>query len=365
MSAVQNQKQNADKSMSPYISIIFANRNDEYTTDQNERITKFIEFYSHYNKKYSGLFEFIICDWNPPKERKPLRDAYPWDRLGNVIHLLVPNEIHSELCPDNSRPILDYIGRNACIRRASAPFVLVINQDIFLSSSILEFLSRKCLSQNYFYRADRCDFEFNYQDGFDQWDQFDQYAKERVINKHIRPLKITENMSPTINKETFDNIYTKKRHSEYKVGNIIYSDFYSYIRSSYGLFFRFVHLFKPSINEFYKRFFLHTNASGDFLIASKKAFHDVHGFVETHRFYMHLDSYMCVQLFAAGYKQAILTHNHTVFHSHHSRSVREGRPESMGYHEHAKIFSSICIGKSLYKINDASWGLRDLNITQF
>jgi len=349
--------------MTPYISVVLANRNDEYTSDQKARITKFIEFYSYYNKKYRGLFEFVICDWNPPNERTPLKDAYEWDQLGHVTHLVVPSEIHSKLCPDNSRPILDYIGRNTCIRRSSAPFILVINQDIFLSSSILEFLSKKCLSESYFYRADRCDFEFNYEEDFADWDHFDEYAKKRVIKKHIRPLSNKEEMSPSINEITFETIYTTKKLLEYKVGNVIYSDFYNHVRSTYNLGYKLLRLFNCHVNTCYKRFFLHTNASGDFLIAPKKAFYDVHGFVETYHFYMHLDSYMCLQLFAAGYKQAILSFPHTVFHSHHSRSAREGRPESMEYQGHAKVFDDICLSKSSYKINQDSWGLRDANLT--
>lgn len=343
--------------MNPYIAVVFANRNDGYTLDQEKRIRKFIEYYSYYNEKYDGLFEFIICDWNPPVEKKPLRDAYNWDDLGYVSHLTVSSEIHRQLCPDNSRPILDYTARNVCIRRASAPFILVINQDIFLSSSILEFLSRRALSDQYFYRADRCDFEFDYDQDFKDWAIFDEYAKKRALYKHIRPTSYNKPMSQELNSADFDRIYTQKKQTEYKLNTIIYSDFYSYFRKIYNGYYNLLRCFNRQKDGYFQKFFLHTNASGDFLIAPKKAFYDVNGFVETYRFYMHLDSYICIQLFSAGYKQAILAHPHTVFHSHHSRSAREGRSESMGYLDHTREWDQICLGKRSYKINPESWGL--------
>jgi hypothetical protein len=338
--------------MSPYISIIFANRNDGYTKDQEARIRAFIDFYAYYDRIYPDLFEFIICDWNPPEERPSLENQFAWDKLSRVIHLVVPREVHLKLCPDNSRPILDYTARNTCIRKASAPFILVINQDIFLSASILKFLSQRSLSEKYFYRADRCDFAFNYEEGFTAWDRFDQYAKKNALKKHIRPSSPKKEMSLPVDEKTYASVFTRRKFFEYKVGNIVYSDFYALAK----------HLFRLGRRStpLYKRFFLHTNASGDFLLASRRAFYDVHGFVETHQFYMHLDSYMCMQLFAAGYKQAILALPYVVFHSDHSRSAREGRPESMTYNEHVKIWGEICMGNRSCKINPDSWGLKNL-----
>lgn len=348
--------------MNPYLSVVFVNRNDQYTPDQKQRITKFIEFYSYYNKKYDGLFEFIICDWNPPPDKTPLKEAYPWEELGNVTHFTVPRAVHDELCPDQSRPILDYIGRNACVRRSSAPFILVINQDIFLSSSILKFLSKRRLSEKHFYRADRCDFVFDYEDNFHAWDKFDAYAQNTAIYRHIRPLSIKDAMSHSIQKGEFNAIFTQKKPFEHKINSIIYSDFYTYIRKLYNFYHRTSTFFGHSIEKYYRRFYLHTNASGDFLITPKKAFFDVHGFVESSTFYMHLDSYMCFQLFAAGYKQAILAYEHTVFHSHHSRSGREGRSESMEYKEHEQIFDQLCLGTRTYQFNSTSWGLRNYQL---
>ena len=223
------------KNLEPYISIIFVNRNDLYTSDQINRVKAFIEFYSFYDKKYPNLFEFLICDWNPLQDRKSLKDQYDWTQLSLVKHLVVSPEIHSSLCPDNSHPILDYTGRNACIRRASAPFILVINQDIFLSSSILDFLAKRMLSEKYFYRADRCDFEFDYKEGFSHWENFDTYAIKNVTQKHIRPKTAKSPMSLQVNSENFNKVYTHATFFERKVNGVIYSNCYSFpLNSSFG-----------------------------------------------------------------------------------------------------------------------------------
>lgn len=343
-----------NKNVTPYLSIAFANRNDQYTTDQSDRINAFIQYYVFLETIYPDLFEFVVCDWNPPSDKQSLKDAYPWELLKRVKHLVVSPELHHKLCPDQSRPILDYVARNACIRRASAPFILITNQDIFPSLSIFEHLAKRNLSKKYFYRADRCDFDLDYSREID-WIHFEDEAKAHVREKHIRPLSSLTAMSFPVNPKTFNKVYTQRTLLEIKKNKMIYSGFYSLLRKLDSLL---------PLNKLpsYKDYFLHTNASGDFLIASQEAFHKIHGSIETNTFYMHLDSYLCVQLFAAGYRQAIFTYPHTVYHSHHSREGREGRSESMTYHEHREVFDKICSGKQSYSFNPPTWGLADYSL---
>lgn len=342
-----------NKEVSPYISVAFANRNDQYTKDQADRINAFIQYYVHLETIYPDLFEFVICDWNPPPDKKSLKDQYPWEQLKHVKHLVVSPELHKKLCPDQSRPILDYTARNACIRHASAPFVLITNQDIFPSSSVIQFLSKRKLSKKYFYRADRCDFDFDYHQKMD-WSHFDEYAQSHVREVHLRPTNPFTGMSFPINPRTFHEVYSLRKAFEIKKKGIIYSNIYSYLRKLNVLY------SKKLVS--FKNYFLHTNASGDFLIASKEAFDKVHGCVETNAFYMHLDTYICVQLFAAGYHQAILSHPHAIFHSHHSREGREGRSESMTYHQHLEFFNKLCNDTQSYCCNPSTWGLSNIDL---
>ncbi len=347
----------------PYCSIIFVNRNDNYGSDQKQRIELFIKYYEIVVKKYPGIFEFLICDWNPPENKQSLEEAFKWDNLQNVTHYSILKEIHQQLCPDNSRPILDYVGRNFLARRAKGEFIMIINQDILLSQSLIDFIGQEKLKKNYFYRCDRYDFKFE-DFKFETLEEFKKQADENLIAKHIRSLNFKIPCSYFIGDEKFNELKTvahKKEKYDAKE-NLINSKFFSLKRKLNRIKDFFV---KYDIDVFfYKRYFLHTNASGDFIIMSKKAFFKVRGFPQSYKFYMHTDSYMCVQLLAAGYKQIIFDRPHTVYHNDHSRLDRESRPESMTYAQHAEIFAKILLGRESFKRNDKNWGLRNLYKTK-
>lgn len=114
-----------------------------------------------------------------------------------------------------------------------------------------------------------------------------------------------------------------------------------------------------AVDAYHRRFYLHTNASGDFILAPRKAFDDVHGMVETTDFYMHLDTYAIVQLFAAGYGQRIFAQPHCVYHADHDRSGRADFEESISWPEHEAALSAMLRGERPYQVNGARWGLAD------
>ena len=109
-------------------------------------------------------------------------------------------------------------------------------------------------------------------------------------------------------------------------------------------------------HDYYANLHLHTNASGDFVIASKKAWAAIRGFPEDPAFYMATDSYGIFQLFAAGYDQAIFLQPHRIYHADHSRADRAGFNEP-SYQEHEENFGLILRGEVSYCYNDLHWGL--------
>lgn len=348
--------------MTPYISVIFVNRNDNYGGDQEKRFHLFLQYYAKIVEEFPDLFEFLICDWNTPKDRPSLKDQYDWSVLKRVRHFVVPENLHLKLCPSKSRPILDYVGRNVLIRRANAPFVMIINQDIFISRSIAALLSRRNLSQSCFYRADRLDFDASSVESIQDVQVFEKTACEHIMTVHMRPNDLTKPMShPVDPQKGFETYMTKALVNEKLAQDgIIYGKSIQNQKLTH-LFWKVLGKMSSKIRfsstSFYKRYFLHTNASGDFLIASKAAFEKVHGFVESSDFYMHTDSYICVQLFAAGFTQAILSLPHKIFHNDHSRADREDRSESMTYADHVLVFEEILLNKKSYFLNDGNWGL--------
>lgn len=356
----------------PYISVAFVNRNDGYGGDLEQRIGKFIDYYAHYAARWPGLFEFVICDWNPPEGRSRLRDMFAWHRLGEVLHVEVPAQTHARLAGERGRKMLDYIGRNVAIRRGRGEFSLVLNQDIFVSASILELIAQRRLSDAHFYRADRCDFDFE-PCRVVPAQAFEAAALAAVFMVHRRHKSNDQPISvatPGGGLAAAGSGPEPGDHLEQGTGVILCSTATRLLKRDrwrariWGrggllrLLLRRWH--KAYVQDQYHRgFYLHTNASGDFILAPRKAFDDIQGMSETTDFYMHLDGYAIVQLFAAGYEQAIFAQPHRVYHADHDRSARADFEEKITWAEHENVLSAILRGERPYRLNGHGWGLAD------
>lgn len=342
------------RNSTPYISIAFCNRNDNYGGQQALRINKFIDYYAYFARRWPGLFEVVVCDWNPPADRPGLWESFDWKPLGDVSHYVVSAKIHEKIAGEKGWPMLDYIGRNVAARRGRGQFVMVLNQDIYCSSSILEWFARRKLSSAYFYRADRCDFDFSGCENVPP-EQLEAAAISKVFainrrhNSSDRPITV-----PTsADRLDRDGSAPEPRDRFHERDGIIYC------RNSGPEVFRAYKKGKVPKVECFRRQYLHTNASGDFIVAPRKAFFDIHGMPETTEFYMHLDSYAIVQLHAAGYRQAIFASPHRVFHADHSRQDRADYQESISWPEHEDHLASMVLRDSSYCFNDEGWGLGD------
>lgn len=354
-----------------YISIVLANRNDGYGGDQADRFRYFIQYYANFAQQYPGLFEFVICDWNPPADQLPLEKAFPWHQLGLVKFVTVSKEIHQRYAKKCRRVILDYIGRNVCIRQSSAPWILILNQDILISPGIMAYIAQRKLQEKYFYRADRVDFDFEKFKKEIHENDFFTAANQYIKKRHGRPFpKLnSEEMSPDITAEQSK----KYLHAPTKLDfydekeKIIYGVGHSDVLKKYGRYKKIKMIFSKNRQElkfgcwdrFCENFGLHTNASGDFLIASKEAFEKIHGFPETTEFYMHTDSHGVVQLFAAGYIQAIFTGKECVLHADHPRHDRAIK-EKWQFVDHVIWFNKMCYGLKSYRFNRKNWGLKNI-----
>ena len=356
----------------PYVSVAFVNRNDGYGGDLEERIAKFIAYYARYARLWPGLIEFVIVDWNPPPERPKLADQFRWQDLGDVLHVEVPPEVHAKVAGLRGRKMLDYYGRNVAIRHSRGEFSLVINQDIFISDSIMQLIASRNLSSKHFYRADRCDFDFEPCRHIPP-DQFEAAARSATFVVHRRHRSTDEPISVPSTPATIDTIGSSLETGDRLdvTTNVIDCKGAQHLRrlAARRLFqWRWMPWRRRvleswhkeySSDAFYRQFHLHTNGAGDFLLAPRMAFERVHGLYETLETYMHTDSYAVVQLLSAGYQQAILHAPHRIYHADHDRSARAGFNEAMTWPEHEHALSSIVRGDRSYRLNSLSWGLAD------
>jgi hypothetical protein len=359
----------------PYVSVAFVNRNDGYGGDLEARIEKFIAYYARYAARWPGLFEFVICDWNPPDGKPRLREAFEWARLGNVLHVEVPAEIHAEIAGERGRKMLDYIGRNVAIRRGSGAFALVINQDIFVSDSIMQYIGARSLDERLFYRADRCDFDFE-PCREAPIERFEALALSQVFQVNRRHRADDAPISPQTGPESIDQDGSGPEPGDWldEERSLIRCQA-AYVRMKTDRALRRLWRSAPHARDrlagwrtheqsdiYHRGFLLHTNASGDFILAPRAAFDRIQGMWETTDIYLHLDSYAVIQLFAAGYEPAIFRQPHRVYHADHDRSARLGFAEGMAWDQHEAKLSRILRGDESYCLNDANWGLADRDL---
>jgi len=354
----------------PYVSIAFTNRNDGYGGELELRVAKFIDYYAHYVERWPELFEFVICDWNPPPDRPKLAEAFEWEKLKNVLHVEVPPEVHSQVAGTQGRQMLDYIGRNVSLRRSSGFFSLIVNQDIYISQSILELLAARQLSPRFFYRADRCDFDFSPYHHIEAA-AFERAAMSSIFCVHRRHRLDTKELSVPASVQTVNALGSRPEpcdQMDHAQGLILCDVFGARLTCDRERARRWPEIIEPDeesvawhqrymSHTYHRGFLLHTNASGDFILAPRQAFFEIHGMPETTQFYFHLDTYAVVQLFAAGYDQAIFAQPHRIYHADHDRSGREDYRETISWEEHEAQLSRILRNERSYRFNDKDWGL--------
>jgi hypothetical protein len=275
----------------------------------------------------------------------------PWHFLKPIKFLIVNQKQHEKISKGLGRPILDYVGRNIAVRHATGHYILILNQDIFITESILKLCLHRKLKKNFFYRADRWDVPFEAIKK-DSVEQLILNAKNNVqsTNRRHSPKyeKITvpcKNINPT-------DLASKPLYGEkYDTSaSLIYGKKSSFLQ-------RISHTFQKPIA--FEALGLHTNASGDFILCSKKAWEKIRGAYETTEFYMHLDSYLIAQLYGVGFRQAIFDLPHQVFHADHDRSARLNFQESIPYEVHKKRLADIALGKVSPRLNTKNWGMQD------
>jgi len=356
-----------------YLSLILAGRDDDYGGDQKRRLQCFINYVALFDRRYRGLLELVVCDWNPPSAERTLAGSFEWSKLEDVSIISVPPELHGKYAGDSGYPILDYIARNVAIRNSRSEFVCVLNQDIYPTDGIMSFILDRRLDPSCFYRADRCDFVPDFELMGDA-ERVEDFARSTAFQLHRRhgwpgnPIDIP--IEPGARPEDWPGSVAIAGEDE-SHSPVIISDRKNSVGAGWATRAR-----RYIVNQarklrqrrdrgsrgwgrdqLYLESGLHTNACGDFVIASKKAFGAVRGFVETNQFYMHLDSYGMVQLKAAGYRQAIFRLPNAVFHADHDRAAREGRRESYTMRYHANMWLEMLEGKRVSSVNGPDWGL--------
>jgi len=293
----------------PYVSIVIVGRNDDYGQDFGTRINTFVRSLDHQVAQHPGVFELLVVEWNPEPNHPGLDALIQPSKNFPVRIITVPREVHAEL--GASQSFLEFHGKNTGVRRARGEFVLVTNPDVLFTQQLIDSIAAKKLRLDTVYRTDRFDFNGQGIETVAAADLID-FALSRVFVMH--GLVDTASVSYAI--ETPPKSLEK--------------------------------LPKSRVIEPY----MHTNACGDFVLASRENFYTIRGFYETTEHRWHVDSISLMRFHHAKIRQHVWLAPLCIFHHDH----RRGDPD--------KDFGSIDWTKLYSMKAPTTWGLAGIDLPE-
>lgn len=327
----------------PPLTIVVAGRNDNYGETFSARFQTFLRHLASLEERHKALFDLIVVEWNPPADRPRMADAFDWSGLPNTRIVTAPPEVHDAIPIPGRMPMLEFFAKNVGVRRALTPFVLSTNPDVILSPDFFDYIGDQTLDPNAFYRADRYDLAPDIV--FDAPSaRIFELAKQATFEVHTRNTVDPE--------EPFSHFVDPATPLEsWPQSQPVYGE--TVLRDG-------VEIALGSRRDPLSG--LHTQASGDFIMASRDAWLKVRGHWERTDTYTHLDSYLICHLHAAGFRQHILRRPIMVLHMDHSRDDHKTRP-SRPYSETLAEIRQAAAG-GLPNPNDENWGLAHINLPE-
>src|SRR5437867_4222145 len=144
----------------PALSIVVTGRNDNWGGDFNDRFFATLAF-NHARLAERGVsFELIFVEWNPVADRPLLAvllgRQFP-DQSFVIRRFVAATQYHQAFAQNPKIAFFEYIPKNAGIRRAHAPLILVTNADVFLGRQVIDAIASSALKAGTLYRAARYD----------------------------------------------------------------------------------------------------------------------------------------------------------------------------------------------------------------
>jgi len=303
------------------ISFVVVARNDNYGGDFLDRMQTFVNVLLTLCERHRLRMELVIVEWNPPQDSPCLADALTWlesPQYCKVRFVEVPEEIHRQLPYSDSRPLLEFTGKNVGVHRAQGEFILVTNPDILFSEELIRFLASAKLSTECFYRSTRYDVQAPVPLDVPVEEQL-AYCQQHINKAHgylySRDYRLSQRLNP---------------------GKIFWGCL-DYL------------IWRLRYFPFDRPF---TNASGDFFMMHRSYWHSLRGYLEIKGWY-HIDSLLAYMASFRKLKQVRLGSQLRIYHQEH------GRPED------SKPFSpevesarrQLLKARKPIMFNDETWGL--------
>jgi hypothetical protein len=292
------------QSVSPYLSVVAASRNDDHGGDPLVRTQIFINNFVRQSERYSLPAELIIVDWNPVPDRPGLAAvmSIPSETACCRTRVItVPAVLHNRVKYADKLPFFQMIAKNVGIRRARGDFILATNIDIIFSADLMRFIARQTLNPKKLYRVDRYDIR----NGL----AVDCTLDESIEYAWANPIRANRRYQP---KALIDHLYG----AEVFKRDCIPEDAFHELSDGVEVMEEDgVWQIHPSRQV--KMTHLHTNACGDFTLLSREGWHSIRGYPEFEAFSFNIDSMGLVAAHYSGYQEVSLLPPCVCFHIEH------------------------------------------------
>jgi len=309
----------------PYISFVVIGRNDDYGHRFLYRIQRFTDNLIYLCEKYKLPSELIFVEWNPPEDKERLYKALNIEKNREFLKIRfieVPKKIHDEVKTSDKMPLLEFLGKNAGMRRSKGEFVVFTNPDIIFSEDMIKLFSLRRLKKKIFYRANRCDLSIDIPDEI-QTSDVEVFCKKNW------------------------NFCWDPRLGRYHRGKEILQD----IPRLIGRF-----LIKMTKDKAYLRY--HGGSPGDFMLLSSEEVMNFRGYPEMN---VHggMDGYVSIQAVVSGNKLKILKQK--TYHQSHGPVGERPMPNMEAYVKDAK---KMIEEKKAIIYNNENWGLNKFELKE-
>lgn len=274
----------------PNISLVLTGRNDNYGGDFKVRLQNCITNAHSQLSNLSVRSEIIFVNYNP-LPAPPIETFIQWPATTELVEiriLTLSPEQHKKLVAEGGRkdiPVLEYLGKNAGIRRAKGEFILSMNPDIILPKEIVS--NFKELKKDCYYRADRVDYSGDFDSDFD--------LKRVYLKGQDYPISSLNELEQLRAKNRKVNRWRSFTPRIEWLLNLISSPVY-YNSAEYNY---------------------HCNVSGDFMLMHRDSWHTLHAHHENRPIALHVDALMVVQAATSGLKEVVF--DNPIFHQEHER----------------------------------------------
>jgi hypothetical protein len=344
----------------PYLTLVAASRNDDHGGNTLYRTQIFIDSFLEQCERHQLRAEFILVEWNPPRNRASLAEVIRWELQNPWVNcrvITVPYERHVLIRFGRVMPLFQMIAKNVGIRRARGEFILATNIDVLFSNELMALVALKAFRPDRFYRCDRFDVD-------------PALPRDVPLDEKLR--FAWGNLVGRNHRQGLPGVLARQIEGAplHVVLRTALATGHFELETERGLLALTANASIPLMG-------LHLNACGDFTLMHRDAWAKIGGYPEFEMYSLHIDSIGAVTAHLSGFRESWFPPPAVCFHIEHAiGSGFDGKNQSSLFErleqQGISWFASNVIEplmdeiweKRVIEFNTAAWGLRDIPLEE-